>query len=109
MSLSDAWNHAQVPIIGTIAIIVITLVAFAAVNPEKLQVKREAWSITGNVVLDDALYDDKITTDSPCAPLEDAVCAADGKTYRNYCEARKAGVDIRYKGACAQDGWVKTS
>jgi len=99
--MKRAWNRVKVPLIGIVGIFLITLMAFAIVRPDALIVKKPAWSITGNAVIDDALFDNTITVRNPCATVEDPVCGTDGTTYRNLCEARKAGVDARSRGTCA--------
>ncbi|MBR9693045.1 hypothetical protein GOV07_03900 [Candidatus Woesearchaeota archaeon] len=98
-----AWHRSKVPIIGVIGIVLIALLAFAFVRPDLLEVNTPA-SITGNVVVDDLLFP-RITADAPCSNLDDSVCGADGETYRNLCYTRKAGTDMKHKGACS--GWVK--
>ncbi len=104
--MKEAFHRVKVPLAGVIGIVLITAIAFAAVKPGALQVHRSGWTITGNAIMDDSFFDATITTAAPCAPLHDPVCGADGKTYQNLCEARKAGVDMRYRGACA---WEKVS
>jgi len=45
-----------------------------------------------------------------CADIVSPVCAKDGKTYKNICEAKKAGAVVVYRGecktnlVCAKDG-----
>jgi hypothetical protein len=45
-----------------------------------------------------------------CTDIVSPVCAKDGRTYKNICEAKKAGAEVIYRGecktnlACAQEG-----
>ena len=102
--MKRAWHRSKVPIIGLVGIVMITIIAFAAVNPDALIVERPASSITGNVVIDDGLFDAKIDTRNACANVDDPVCGTDSTTYQNLCKARKAGVDMRHRGPCGE--WV---
>lgn len=99
MSLQRAFNRVRVQLFGIFAIFLITLVTFAVAKPELLQTNEPAWTITGNAVADNALFD-KHFTGSKCADIMDEICGTDGKTYRNLCEARNAGVDMHYLGPC---------
>lgn len=98
--MKEAWQAVRVPIFGVIGIVLVTLIAFAVVKPSALTVQRPVWSITGNAIVDSSLYDGHITLQDGCAQVSQQVCGTDGKTYLNFCEARKAGVDMRYQGAC---------
>ncbi len=98
--MKEAWKRTRVPIVGIFGIFFIVLIAFAVVKPDALIIEKPAWSITGNVVADDALFDGKITAEAPCTTLDDPVCGTDGVTYLNLCDARKSGVDMRHRGAC---------
>jgi hypothetical protein len=106
LCMKAAFDRVKLPLIGIFGIVFITLIAFAVVRPDVFHPRREVWSITGNAVADDALFDGKITAGGPCASLDDPVCGADGTTYQNLCEARKAGVDMRHRGACEGE-WVQ--
>ena len=101
--MKHAWQRSKVPIVGVIGIVLITLLAFAFVRPSLLEYNTPTGSITGNVIVDDLLFP-KITANAPCSNLDDAVCGADGTTYRNLCHARKAGTDMKHKGVCGE--WV---
>jgi hypothetical protein len=35
-----------------------------------------------------------------CADIQDPICGCDGKTYRNFCTAAHAGVNVRAPGEC---------
>jgi hypothetical protein len=102
--MKEAWRRVRVPIVGLIGVVLITLIAFAVVKPEALAIQKPAWTITGNAVLDDQLFDARISQQAQCAPLEDPICATDQKTYSNLCEAQKHGVDMLYHGPCT---WTK--
>jgi len=102
--MKEAWRRVRVPAVGLIGVVLITLIAFAVVKPETLAIKKPAWSITGNVVLDNSLFDATISAQAACAVINDPVCGTDEKTYANLCEARKHGVDMAYHGTCT---WTK--
>lgn len=103
--MRETWNAVKVPVLGVVAIMALALLALWLTDSPLLTNTKEPWSLTGNVVVDDLLYDGKITADAPCAPLDDPVCGIDAKTYRNFCEARKAGVKAFQRGAC--DPWFE--
>lgn len=99
--MKESWKAVRVPLIGIVAMILITVFAFAVVKPGVFHhSKKSAWSITGNVVADDSLFDTKITMNKGCASIHDPVCGTNDQTYNNLCEARKAGVDAKYRGDC---------
>jgi len=98
--MREAFDRVKVPLAGIFGIVLITLISFAVVNPAALRGQPHQWTITGNAIADDALFNAKITAAAPCADVQDLVCGADGQTYANLCEARKAGTDMRHHGAC---------
>lgn len=103
--MKSVLKRTAVPIAGLVAIFAITMIAFGVVRPELLERESPpAWSPTGNAIADRAFFDGEIGRDDPCAPIEEPVCGSDGATYRNLCEAHKAGTDMRHGGACS--GWV---
>gem|GEM_PF-2518184 len=102
--MKTTWQRMKVPIVGIVGIFLITVMAFAIVNPTALVVKKPTWTITRNAVLDDAIFDDKVDLSKTCANIYDPVCGTDGVTYRNFCLARKAGTDLRSHGSCGE--WV---
>ena len=103
--MREAFDRVKVPLLGVFAIVLITLFAFALVRPEALQPREQQWTLTGNVVADDALFDGKVDALGPCDSLEDPVCGTDGVTYVNFCQARAAGVDMHHRGSCTGE-WI---
>ena len=103
--MRELFRRVGVPLAGVVAIFLITAITFATVKPGAFTRPRPLWTITGNAVIDQALFDGELSGKEGCAPLEDPVCGSDGKTYRNLCEARLAGVDARHRGPCQEKGW----
>lgn len=103
--MRQAFMRVRVQLIGIFAIFLITVMAFAIVRPDLLQPREPAWTITGNAIIDNSLFDKQITKQSPCSGAYEPICGTDGYTYQNFCQATKAGVDILHDGECL-NGWV---
>ncbi|MDD9952840.1 MAG: Kazal-type serine protease inhibitor [Candidatus Woesearchaeota archaeon] len=96
--MKDAMRIMFIPIVGSIGVALIFLLIIwgagltgVVVNPEGDLHGKAATEIAGM---------DHFGPTNACAALYDPVCAFDGNTYDNACQAVSAGTKVKYNGIC---------